>query len=212
MADPKQPVQPTGSGKKTLIGIVGAIAASWLMTSVPEEESGRKVEVTVKADQSLDVRHISGKQYLQAYKDIAGIPTICDGITRGVKMGQKLTEAQCGSLLETELVIHADAVMDCTPGLRRPGMDYQRFAAVSLAYNIGTGAYCQSSARRLFNAGKTAEACDAFLLWNKATVNGRKVPVTGLSNRRKREREACLTGVIAGKSPVNLRARMGAIK
>lgn len=212
MADPKQPVQPSGSGKKTLIGIVGAIAATWLMTTVPEEESGRKVEVTVKADQTLDVRHISGKQYLQAYKDIAGIPTICDGITRGVKMGQKLTEAQCAFQLEKELVIHADGVMECTPGLRRPGMDYQRFAAVSLAYNIGVKGYCTSTARRMFDAGKTAAACDAFMMWNKSTVNGRKVPVRGLTNRRAREREACLTGVIAGKSPVNLRARMGAIK
>jgi lysozyme len=179
--------------KGGLVAIVGAIAASLLLSIVPADESGRKVEVTVSSAGEATVRHVSGPQYLKAYRDLAGIATACDGITRGVKMGQTYTEAQCGQLLDQELVAHALDVQACVPQLWQPGRDRQRAAAISLAYNIGTNGFCGSTAAKRFRAGRWREACDAFLMWNKA---GRPLKVVrGLTARRGRERALCLQGV-----------------
>ena len=140
--------------KITLLSIVGAGVAAALGVSIPQDESGRKVEATFAPDTSLQIHHISGKQYLRAYLDIVGVPTACDGITQGVKLGQTYTEAECAAKLEHELIIHATGVMKCTPGLALsadPAIERMRegprFAAVSLAYNVGVGAYCSSTAR-----------------------------------------------------------------
>lgn len=189
------PPPPTAGGKRTLAGVVGVIAATMLLSLVPGEESGRKVDVSIAADGSATVRHVSGPQYLRVYLDLAGVPTACDGLTRNIRMGQTFTEAQCAVMLEAALVEHAEGVMRCTSGLRRDGRDYQRAAAVSLAYNIGVGGYCGSTARRQFDAGNLRAACDAFLRWNKGRVRGVLQPVRGLTLRRQRERALCLTGV-----------------
>lgn len=186
----------TAPGRKTLAGLIGAIGAAIILTVVPKEESGRTVEVTINKDGAATVQHVAGKQYLKAYLDIAGIPTACDGITRGVKMGQTYSEAQCAKMLERELVIHAEGMLRCSPGLRKPGMDYPRAAALSLTYNIGVGAFCNSTARKRFDAGQTVGGCNAFLAWNKARVGGQLRPVAGLTKRRERERQICLKGTV----------------
>lgn len=186
-----QPAERSGPKKGTLAFIVGIPAAALLLTFTPAEESGRQVEATVAADGQATVRHVSGKQYLQAYLDIVKVPTACDGITKGVKLGQAYTEAQCTAMLERELVIHAQGVQRCTPRLWEPGREQQRVAAILLAYNIGVGGYCTSSIDRAFDAASWRTGCDAFLKWNKA---GGRV-VAGLTARRKRERAICLKGL-----------------
>lgn len=192
MADKPKPV--TALKKGSLASIIGIAAAALVMKSVPEDESGRHVNVTIAQDGTATVQHVRGPQYLRAYLDLASIPTACDGITKGVKMGQVYTEAQCAMMLERELVIHAQGVMACSPGLRGAGRDYQRAAAVSLAYNIGVAGYCKSTAARRFNAGDYRGGCEAFMSWNKARVGGALRPVQGLTNRRVRERAICLKG------------------
>lgn len=184
-----------GPKKGTLAAIIGIFAAGSLLTLTPKEESGRTVAVTVQQDGTATVRHVSGKQYLRAYRDIVGVATICDGLTKGVRMGQQLTEAQCATMLEAELAQKAIEVKRCTPSLWRPGTDNQRIAAILLAYNIGTGGWCGSTARRLFEAGQFRAACDKFLLWDKGRVNGVLRPIKGLTLRRHRERKICLTGL-----------------
>jgi hypothetical protein len=64
-------------------------------------------------------------------------------------------------------------------------------AFLSLAYNIGPGAFKKSSALRLFNAGDKAGAAKALLMWNKA---GGKV-LAGLTRRREAEKKLFLTPV-----------------
>lgn len=184
-----------GSG---LVAIVGAATAALLLVHTPAEESGRKVKVDIAQDGTATVRHISGKQYLRAYLDIVGVPTACDGLTsyrgRKIRITDQFTEAQCATMLEEELVVHAKGVMQCTPGLALTyaGRDRARFAAVSLAYNVGVGGYCTSTARRLFNVGRIGPACDAMLAWNKVTIAGKKVVNRGLDGRRKREHAICV--------------------
>jgi lysozyme len=186
MADPA----PSSAKRKTLIGILGAAAAIGAVVNVAKEESGRTVTAAPTADGHVAIRHVSGPQYLNAYQDVIGVWTACDGIAY-VKANAKFTEAQCSAMLEAALVDTADHVMACTPGLAGAGHDNQRIAAVLLAHNIGWPAFCRSTARARFNARQYAGACDAFLLWNKA---GGRV-VNGLVERRKRERLICLKDV-----------------
>ena len=185
---------PRLTRKGTLVSIVGVMTAGLLFTAIPAEESGRKVAVDFNADGTANLRHLTGTQYLSAYRDIAGIATACDGLTAGVRMGQHYSEAQCTAMLETALVDHAVGVMRCSPGLALEQMhrDNVRFAAVSMAYNVGVGAWCGSTARKLIDLGKIRAGCDAFLAWDKARVNGVLRPVRGLTLRRQRERAVCI--------------------
>lgn len=189
MAKPPAPPPPSQSPKSPLVALVGAGAAVALATMIPHDESGRKVEATVNRQGELQVRHVSGPQYLRAYLDIVNVPTICDGDTKGVRMGMVETEAGCRDRLERQLIAHAAPVLKCVPGLK--GRDNQLVASVSLAYNIGTSGFCRSTAARRFNAGNWRGGCDAFLMWDKA---GGKV-VRGLALRRARERALCLRGL-----------------
>jgi lysozyme len=176
---------------RALAAILGsAAAAATVLTTIPLEESGRKVEVTIAAKTgAATIRHVSGPQYLRAYLDAVRVPTICDGLTRGVKLGQVRTPAQCGAMLEAELADTATHVVACAPGLRaRPNA---AAASVSLAYNIGWPSFCKSTAARQFNRGRWAAGCDAFTMWVKA---GGKT-LRGLVARRGRERALCRTGL-----------------
>lgn len=192
MAPPDRKTQTTAArpGKKTLAGVIGSVAAAAaLFVLVPKEESGRQVQATVNADQTVTVQHVAGKQYLAAYLDIVKVPTACDGITKGVKMGMRFTPAQCNDLLEEELIAHAEPIIRCVPGLK--GRTNQAIAAVSLSYNIGTAGFCKSSIAKLWNAKQWRAGCDRFLLFNKAGAR----TITGLANRRARERAICVQGL-----------------
>lgn len=192
----------------SLVALIGASAALWLLTDIPQDESGRTVRAEVTEQGGVAITHVKGRQYLDAYRDVAGIPTACDGITRSVKMGQRYTEEQCTALLVKEIEIHGKGVLKCAPSLGRPGRDYQRAAAISLAYNVGVAAFCGSSIKREFEAGRLVQACDRFLAWNKARIGGRLQPVRGLTLRRQREREVCVTGLLRGATPTNLPERV----
>lgn len=126
---------------------------------------------------------------LNAYRDVVGVATICYGETRGVKMGDSHSKAECDAMLLKGLQDFERGVFACAPALAE-APDPRVVAHVSLAYNIGVGAYCKSSAARRFNAGDIRASCDAFLLWNKA----RGVVFPGLTKRRQAERELCLRG------------------
>jgi lysozyme len=187
-----QPARTAKPGNKTLAAVIGSVAAAAsLFVLVPKEESGRTVTATVQADQSIRIEHVAGKQYLAAYLDIVKVPTACDGITKGVKMGMTFTPAQCSRMLEEELIAHAEPIIRCVPGLY--GRTNQAIAAVSLSYNIGTAGVCKSSIAKLWNAGKWRAGCDRFPLFNKA---GWRV-IKGLVDRRARERAICIKGLAA---------------
>jgi lysozyme len=57
-------------------------------------------------------------------------------------------------------------------------------AMVSLAYNIGLGAFKNSTLLRQLNRGNFVGASQEFLRWNKS--NGK--PLLGLTRRREREK------------------------
>lgn len=196
-------------GRRLLSAVLGAIATAGLLSSIPADESGRKVEVTVQPDGQAVSRHVRGPEYLRAYRDVVGVWTICDGLTAGVKAGATETREGCMRRLEAELVDVAEHMILCVPTLREPGRDYQRWAIVSLAYNAGWSAICSSSAARHFRARDWRAGCDAILLWDRAGRPLRRL--RGLTLRRQRERQICLTG-LAGFPPATLEVRMGSVR
>lgn len=159
------------AGKKTLAGVVGFAAAAILYAFVPVYEG----------------------EVLTTYYDPVGIATVCYGDTdRAMAIpGVTYTREECLQSLEKQLIDHAEPVIACTPGVdQSPEMTV---AFVSLAYNIGTGAFCRSTVARRFNAGDYAGACAAIEMWNKA---GGKV-LKGLVRRRADERTLCERGIPA---------------
>nr|WP_317892033.1 lysozyme [uncultured Sphingomonas sp.] len=182
--------------RRTLAGVIGTIGGALaLFTVTPFFESGRTVEATVAPAGDAQLRHVAGRQYLDAYLDIVRVPTACDGITKGIRLGQRYTEAQCTAMLERELIAHAEEVIACVPQLY--GREREAPAAVSLAYNIGGPKFCASTAARHFRAKRWTEGCNALTMWNRA---GGRV-VQGLVNRRERERAICLRGFTPRKDP-----------
>ena len=126
------------------------------------------------------------------YRDIVGIQTVCYGETR-VKM-RSYTDAECTEMLKEAVGDFQWEVVKCVPSLR--DKPYQLAAATSLAYNIGSARFCNSTAAKKFRAGDYKGGCQAFYSWDKVTVNGKLIPVKGLANRRKEEVKLCLQGLM----------------
>jgi lysozyme len=123
------------------------------------------------------------------YQDVLvpAVYAVCNGHTVPASaMGEVWTEERCVETLAADTKEHGERLLSCV------AVDASRntiAAFTSLAFNVGTGAVCKSTAIRLLNAGKHAEACNAILAWNRA---GGRV-VKGLVKRREAERKLCLT-------------------
>ena len=98
----------------------------------------------------------------------------------------RITEAQAQAYLAAALDKFAAHIR---PLITAPINENEWAAFLSLAYNIGPGAFGKSSALRKFNEGDRMGAADAILLWNRA---GGKV-LKGLVRRRAAERALFLT-------------------
>lgn len=136
------------------------------------------------------IRRFEGKE-LKAYQDIAGVWTIGYGHTEGFKDGRfdadsVITDETATALLEADLKPREQAVSRLVTA---PISQKQFDALVSLVYNIGIGAFERSTVLRKVNAQDWESAADAFLMWNKARVNGVLRPVLGLTRRREAEAE-----------------------
>ena len=114
---------------------------------------------------------------LRTYRDPIGIITACTGHTGpALRMGQTFTRQQCEAMLYQDLAQHADA-LGC---IRQPLTDGQRAAFLSFAFNVGEGAFCQSTLVRKANAGDLQGACAELSRWTYAA--GKQLP--GLVQRR----------------------------
>jgi lysozyme len=128
---------------------------------------------------------------LNAYQDVRGIWTIGWGHIAGVTEGMVYTQAQADDALLADLR-GAEAAVEKGVGAAAT-TDDQFAAMVSLCYNIGAGAFAGSTVLRDHRAGAYPEAADAFLMWNKATIDGVLKAVPGLTRRRNTERTLYLT-------------------
>lgn len=140
----------------------------------------------------LSIQVIGGFEGLRlvAYQDVISVWTACYGETKGIKPGMKFTKEQCDIMFIERLQEFEAGMRKC---LKAPDAipDKPYVAFLSLAYNIGNGAFCRSSIARKANAGDLRGACNAITLYNRA---GGRV-VRGLVNRRAAERKLCLEGL-----------------
>lgn len=130
---------------------------------------------------------------LEAYLDVAGIPTIGYGSTLlpynriRVKMGDRITQKEADILLKVEceginsklykLINVLSIITDCKVD-----------SLISFCYNVGTEAFKNSTLRKFINQNESEEDIRfEFMRWNKAHVDGKLVPVKGLTNRRRLE-------------------------
>ena len=130
----------------------------------------------------------------KAYKCPAGIWTIGYGTTASAGVGITPKEGMTITRGDAEAYLHGALekfAAQIEKDITAPINENEFGAFVSLAYNIGPGAFRKSSALRHFNEGDKAKAASALLLWNKA---GGKV-LKGLTRRREAERKLFLTPV-----------------
>lgn len=97
-----------------------------------------------------------------------------------------LTLAECETLLADDLARYAQAVESF---VKVKITDNQFAALVSFSYNNGLNAFGGSTLLELLNKGYYESAAAQFLVWNKATVNGKKVVLNGLTRRRQAEKQ-----------------------
>ncbi|RWN30299.1 MAG: glycoside hydrolase [Mesorhizobium sp.] len=147
-------------------------------------------------------------EVLKAYLDKIAKPprwTICAGDTQNVKPNMVETPKGCKARLQRRMTKEfRPALVKCIPGFNKQPISW-RSMMNSLAWNIGSGAACNSSAAGIVNVaaqkGKTPDyvaSCKAATLYNKA---GGRV-IIGLKHRREMgdatrigEGELCMSGL-----------------
>lgn len=131
------------------------------------------------------IRQLEGEK-LTAYLDIVGIWTIGVGHTgfvdgKPVARGMAITKEKSKELLTADLKRFESAVNDAV----KVTLTQNQFdALVSLAFNIGEGAFARSTLVNKLNAGDKKGAAEQFLVWKNA---GGRVS-QGLLNRRQKEK------------------------
>ena len=113
-------------------------------------------------------------------------PTIGFGTTEGVRMGDTITPPKALERKLRDVQAFEGAIKQC---VRVPLSQGEYDAFVSLAYNIGSRAFCGSTLVRELNAGNYAAACKQILRWDR--FKGQQI--RGLTLRREREYQTCIS-------------------
>jgi lysozyme len=126
-----------------------------------------------------------------AYRDVAGIWTVGYGHIRDVVEGMVVSVERAVGLLKDDLKATEEGVTRAIGNV--PTTPNQFAAMVALAFNIGVNAFKNSTVLREHLAGNNDQSAQAFLMWDKATINGKLTPVAGLKRRREAEAELYMT-------------------
>ena len=152
---------------------------------------GIAVDEMSVSNQGVDlICDFEGKR-LAAYDDGVGVWTIGFGTTiypNGIKVkkGDTCTLDQAKSYMVHDLKKFEQAVN----GAVNIALNQNQFdALVSLAYNIGTGAFNKSTLVKKLNAGDISGAADQFDVW----INAGGKRMQGLVNRRAKEKALFLS-------------------
>lgn len=122
----------------------------------------------------------------QAYIPVPGdVPTIGFGTTDGVKLGDRTTPVQAMRRALRDIEKFDTALKQC---VTVPLHQHEYDAYLSLSYNIGSRAFCNSTLVRKLNAQDYAGACREILRWDR--FQGR--PLSGLTSRRQAEFKTCM--------------------
>lgn len=121
-----------------------------------------------------------------AYIPVAGdVPTIGFGTTGGVKEGDRITPTIALNRAMTDIQSFEGTMKQC---VRVPLHQYEYDAYVSLAYNIGPTAFCNSTLVKKLNQLDYVGACNEILKWDK--FKGKTLK--GLTKRRVEEYNRCI--------------------
>lgn len=115
----------------------------------------------------------------KAYKDGAGVWTICYGETKGVNVGMVKSKTECDKQLLESLETHAAALNgfpDTTPKVVALG-------SLDMAYNVGIGGFNGSSVKRYILQKDYTKAGQAVLQWKYITRNGKKYDCSVKDNK-----------------------------
>jgi len=125
------------------------------------------------------------------YKDQAGLDTIGVGhlITKeekelGTFSSGAITDEEANALLLKDLDSAQRSVRGC---VTQPVTQDQYDSMVSLAFNIGGGAFCSSTLVKKINEGEYKEVPNQMMRWNKVRVSGILTESNGLTARRRSE-------------------------
>ena len=123
-----------------------------------------------------------------AYRDSVGVPTIGFGSTAGVRMGQRTDPVRAVQRLSADVSATARRVAACIGDV--PLYQAEFDAYTSLAYNVGTTAFCGSTLVKKLRATPPdyAAACAEILRWDYA--GGQRL--AGLTRRRQAEHRQCV--------------------
>lgn len=126
------------------------------------------------------------------YIDIAGVKTVCAGITGSdVVWGKTYTESECKALLVKHLTVAKNEV-DRSVKVAIP--DSMRASLYDFTYNVGTGSFRKSTLLKKVNRGDLQGACQELYSWVYFTnpKTNRKEFSRGLKNRRTMEYGYCV--------------------
>lgn len=131
--------------EKLFIGLGGAAAGSLLSTSIAVNEGYSE----------------------NAYKDSAGVWTVCYGDTANVNAGTKATPQECMERLKRSIDKHSVAVTDLPEDISLVAL----LGAMDMTYNVGVAGFRNSAAKRyLMNGLDYRKAGQAVLRWKYITV------------------------------------------
>ena len=125
---------------------------------------------------------------LEAYLCPAGVPTIGWGHTKGVKLGDKITQDKADSLFEQDYHEAEQQVQEVVTAFLS---DQQLGALTSFVFNLGIRQLKVSTLLKKLNQNDYKGAGDEFRKWIYS--NGKILP--GLVKRREMERMVFLDGM-----------------
>jgi lysozyme len=137
------------------------------------------------SDEGLElIKHFEGCE-LEAYKCAAGVWTIGYGHTKDIQEGDKWSQDKADFMLWRELEEEYEKYIH--DYVHVPLNQSQFDALVSWTYNLGPANLKASTMLKKLNNGEYEEVPAQMARWNKATVNGKRTVLEGLTRRRKAE-------------------------
>ena len=149
---------------------------------------------TAIAALSLSAATLVGLAVHEGYRDVAYIPvpgdrpTLGFGDAQGVKLGDRTDPVRALIRLNQQAEVFQREMRACMGDV--PLHQHEWDAYVSLAFNIGSGAFCRSTLVRELRKTPPnyAGACEQILRWDR--FQGR--PLAGLTKRRVAEYKQCI--------------------
>lgn len=137
------------------------------------------------------LEEVEGVRY-KPYRDIAGVLTVCHGITgKDVIQGKEYTKRECDALLAKHMRVAANAV-DSSVKVDIPVS--MRAAMYSFTFNAGVGAFKKSTMLKKINNGDLVGGCEELFKWVyfRDVKTGKMKQSKGLKNRRSVEYKYCM--------------------